>query len=61
MARRVLAQNPQLFQKQLTADKESAHEVVAYSFHDEEEEASWLLEDIVTDGHGWGDYAFLYR
>src|SRR5881397_758143 len=61
MARRVLAQNPQLFHKQLTADKESAHEVTAYSFHDEEEEASWLLEDIVTDGQGWGDYAILYR
>ncbi len=61
MARRVLAQNPQLFQKQLTADKESAYEVAAYSFHDEEEEASWLLEDIVTDGQGWGDYAILYR
>jgi len=61
MARRVLAQNPQLFQKQLTADRESAHEVAAYSFHDEEEEASWLLEDIVTDGQGWGDYAILYR
>src|SRR6059036_544470 len=60
-ARRVLAQNPQLFHKQLTADKESAHEVTAYSFHDEEEEASWLLEDIVTDGQGWGDYAILYR
>jgi len=64
-ARRVLAQNPQLFQKQLTADKESAHEVVAYSFHDEEEEASWLLEDLVTDRaletRSWGDYAILYR
>jgi len=65
MARRVLAQNPQLFQKQLTADKESPHEVVAYSFHDEAEEASWLLEDLVTDraleDNGWGDYAILYR
>src|SRR6266571_3149641 len=64
-ARRVLVQNPQLFQKQLTADKESAHEVCAYAFHDEEEEASWLLEDLVTDrgseGFGWGDYAILYR
>jgi DNA polymerase III epsilon subunit family exonuclease len=64
-ARRVLAQNPQLFQKQLTADKESVHEVGAYAFHDEEEEASWLLEDLVTDrgseGFGWGDYAILYR
>src|SRR2546425_3135122 len=59
MARRVLAQNPQLFQKQLTADKESAHEVVAYSFHDEEEEAAWLVEDLVTQG--WGDSAILYR
>ncbi len=64
-ARRVLAQNPQLFQKQLTADKESAHEVCAYAFHDEEDEAAWLLEDLVTDrgseGFGWGDYAILYR
>ena len=61
MARRVLAQNPQLFQKQLTADKESEHEVVAYSFHDEEDEASWLLEDLVADHQPWGDYAILYR
>jgi len=61
MARRVLAQNPQLFQKQLTADTESEHEVVAYAFHDEEDEASWLLEDLVTDHRPWGDYAILYR
>ena len=64
-ARRVLAQNPQLFQKQLTADRESLHEVCAYAFKDEEEEASWLLEDLVTDRAasdcGWGDYAILYR
>jgi DNA polymerase III epsilon subunit family exonuclease len=64
-ARRVLAQNPQLFQKQLTADQESPHEVAAYAFHDEEEEAAWLLEDLRGDraaaGLGWGDYAILYR
>ena len=64
-ARRVLAQNPQLFQKQLTADRESSHDVCAYAFKDEEEEASWLLEDLVTDRAaadcGWGDYAILYR
>src|SRR5436309_10515666 len=64
-ARRVLAQNPQLFQKQLTADKESAHDVCAYAFHDEAEEASWLPEYVVTnpgsEGFGWGDYAILYR
>jgi DNA polymerase III epsilon subunit family exonuclease len=58
-ARRVLVQNPQLFQKQLTADKESPHEVVAHSFHDEDDEASWLVEDLVAQG--WGDSAILYR
>src|SRR5258705_122962 len=31
-ARRVLAQNPQIFQKQLTADKESPYAVVAHAF-----------------------------
>jgi DNA polymerase III epsilon subunit family exonuclease len=57
-ARRVLAQNPQLFQKQLTADRESAHEVQALAFKDEEEEAAWLLEDLTQP---WGDCAILYR
>jgi DNA polymerase III epsilon subunit family exonuclease len=64
-ARRVIAQNPQLFEKQLSAEQESAHEVGAFAFRDEEEEASWLLEDILADraaaGLGWGDYAVLYR
>src|SRR5213593_3810121 len=64
-ARRVLAQNPQLFEKQLSAEQESAYEVSAVAFRDEEEEAAWLLEDILADraasGLGWGDYAILYR
>src|SRR6267154_646057 len=64
-ARRVLAQNPQLFEKQLSAEQESAYEVGAFAFRDEEEEAAWLLEDILADravaGLGWGDYAVLYR
>src|SRR6267154_2976263 len=64
-ARRVLAQNPQLFEKQLSAEQESAHEVGAFAFRDEAEEASWLLEDMLADraaaGLGWGDYAVLYR
>src|SRR6267154_2752361 len=64
-ARRVLAQNPQLFEKQLSAEQESAYEVGAFGFRDEEEEAAWLLEDILADravaGLGWGDYAVLYR
>jgi DNA polymerase III epsilon subunit family exonuclease len=64
-ARRVLAQNPQLFEKQLRAEQESPHEVMAFSFRDEAEEASWLLEDLAGDraasGLGWGDDAVLYR
>src|SRR6184192_2599806 len=48
-ARRVLAQNPQLFQKQLTADQESPYEVVAHGFRDEHEEATWLLRDLQSD------------
>src|SRR2546422_2578081 len=64
-ARRVLAQNPQLFEKQLSAERESPYEVDALAFRDEEEEASWLLEDLRADraasGLGWGDYAVLYR
>src|SRR6266700_1298423 len=64
-ARRVLAQNPQLFQKQLTADQESPYEVGALAFRDEAEEAAWLLEDLRSDraasGLGWGEYAVLYR
>src|SRR5436309_581518 len=64
-ARRVLAQNPQLFEKQLSAEQESAYDVGAFAFRDEEEEASWLLDDILADraasGLGWGDYAMLYR
>jgi DNA polymerase III epsilon subunit family exonuclease len=57
-ARRVLAHNPQLFQKQLTAERESSHEVQALSFRDEEEEAAWLLDDLAQP---WGDCAILYR
>jgi DNA polymerase III epsilon subunit family exonuclease len=64
-ARRVLAQNPQLFHKQLTADQESPHEVVAHGFKDEHDEATWLLDDVGQDrtasGLSWGDYAILYR
>src|SRR5467141_254685 len=64
-ARRVLAHNPQLFEKQLSAELESPHEVTAFAFRDEAEEASWLLDDLRGDcaasGLGWGDYAILYR
>src|ERR1051325_6781268 len=57
-APRVLAQNPQLFTKQLTADRESTHEVQAFTFKDEAEEAAWLLNDLTAP---WGECAILYR
>src|SRR6266550_3301768 len=64
-ARRVLAQNPQLFEKQLSAEQESAYDVGAFAFRDEEEETAWLIDDMLADraasGLGWGDYAILYR
>ncbi len=64
-ARRVLAANPQLFEKQLSAERESPHEVAAFAFPDEAAEASWLLDDLAADRAaadlGWGDYAILYR
>lgn len=64
-ARRVLAENPQLFDKQLTAERESEHDVCAYVFPDEDAETAWLLEDLSADrrasGLGWGHYAILYR
>jgi DNA polymerase III epsilon subunit family exonuclease len=67
-ARRVLARNPRLFEKQLSADKHSDYEVQAVAFRDEDAEATWLIEDMVTDraatgggGLDWSDYAILYR
>lgn len=64
-ARRVLAENPQLFDKQLTAERESEYDVRACAFPEEEAEAAWLLDDLAADraasGLGWGDYAILYR
>ena len=58
-ARRVLAQNPRLFQKQLTADTESPHEVAVQSFRTEHDEATWLIADLRTDPDP--DAAILYR
>ena len=56
-ARRVLAHNPQLFQKQLSADRESPHEVQAFAFRDEDEEAAWIVDDVGSER----DVAILYR
>jgi DNA polymerase III epsilon subunit family exonuclease len=64
-ARRLLAENPQLFTKELSAERESPYEVTAFAFDDEVAEADWLLADLARDqgesGLGWGEYAILYR
>ena len=64
-ARRLIAHNPVLFEKQIDTTLVSPFEVVAQGFENEEDEASWLIGDILTDRAtaqtGWGDYAVLYR
>ncbi|MGH7703305.1 MAG: UvrD-helicase domain-containing protein, partial [Gemmatimonadales bacterium] len=64
-ARRLVAVNPALFEKRLRAERASVHEVCAFAFGDEREEAEWMLADLVADratsGLDWGDYAILYR
>ena len=48
-----------------TADRESVYRVRALTFHNDDDEAAWLVEDLKADraasGHRWGDVAILYR
>jgi len=64
-ARRLLTENPVLFDKEIEAERESEYEVEAYAFSDEEAEATWILDHLLADrnasGLDWGDYALLYR
>jgi DNA helicase-2/ATP-dependent DNA helicase PcrA len=64
-ARRLIACNPVLFEKQIDSTLESPFEVMAHGFDNEEVEASWLIGDILRDRASsrvsWGDYALLYR
>jgi DNA polymerase III epsilon subunit family exonuclease len=64
-ARRLIACNPVLFEKQIDTTLESPFEVMACGFDNEEDEATWLMSDIMRDRAaeqtGWGDYALLYR
>ncbi len=64
-ARRLLGANPRLFDKQLTASRESPFQVRAVRCRDEEAEAAWVVDDLLADrarhGLGWGQYAVLYR
>ncbi len=65
VARRLMRENPELFAKKIEAERDSQYEVTAHAFLDEEEEAGWLLSDLLADvdasGLGWGEYALLYR
>jgi superfamily I DNA/RNA helicase len=64
-ARRLIEANQPLFQKELRATGESEHEVRAFAFPDELDEARWIAADLVADrgatNRRWGDYAILYR
>jgi ATP-dependent DNA helicase UvrD/PcrA len=64
-ARRLVETNPNLFDKRLSAERHSEHEVLAYAFPDPAAEAAWLLADVRADrersGRPWGEYALLYR
>ena len=65
-ARRLLLQNPSLFEeKALRAERESEHPVSVLEFEDEQAEARWLLADLRADqassGLPWGEYGLLYR
>jgi DNA polymerase III epsilon subunit family exonuclease len=64
-ARRLIEQNPRLFSKTITADRATEHEVEAWAFADEQEEAEALIADLQKDhaesGLPWGEYGILYR
>ncbi len=64
-ARRLLHENPKLFDKQLRTERASAFDVAAFAFEHENAESTWILSDLIADqastGHSWGDYAILYR
>jgi DNA polymerase III epsilon subunit family exonuclease len=65
LARRILRANPQLFDKDLRADRESPHPVRALTFPRERDEAAWIVGDLLEDRArhdlAWGDFAILYR
>ncbi len=64
-AKRLIARNPRLFEKRIDATRESAFDVTVHAFTSEEDEADWLIADLMADrtssGFDWGDCAILYR
>ncbi len=65
VARRLLRENPELFRKDIEAERDSPFDVEAHAFPDEVAEADWILRDLLADrerhGQSWGAYALLYR
>ncbi|HYT88832.1 MAG TPA: UvrD-helicase domain-containing protein [Gemmataceae bacterium] len=63
-ARRILPSAQPLFEKKITAIRESSFNVRAIGFADETEEAPWILDDLrqeIATGLRPGDCAVLYR
>jgi len=64
-AKRLIACNPRLFEKQIEATRDSRFDVQVQGFDTDEDEVAWLIEDIERDqaehGTGSGDMAVLYR
>lgn len=64
-ARRLVNNNPRLFEKDLRATRESPWGVTVQRFPDENVEARWIIQDLRADRktgrRPWGDYALLYR
>ena len=64
-ARRVLPSNTLGFEKQISAQRDSPFPVMLRRSNDENEEATWLVEDLKRDqtdsGLAWGNHAVLYR
>jgi superfamily I DNA/RNA helicase/inhibitor of KinA sporulation pathway (predicted exonuclease) len=64
-ARQLLVENPELFHKKITAERDSEFEVEAVAFEDEEAEALFVIDHLLADkrtsGLDWGEYALLYR
>ena len=67
LARKLVTVNTPTFERRVSprAERESAFPVTTPNFETDDEEAAWIIDDIVRDreehGHDWGDVALLYR
>ena len=67
LARTLIDRNPSLFSDRVVprADRASEYPVRAVAFDSDDDEATWIVEDVRQDReqrkHHWGDVALLYR